>query len=1211
MRQLRKLIFINSANIPYGEVYLDGNVHFIGTQGVGKSTLLRAILFFYNADIRKLGIPPEKLSFLEYYFENLNAHLVYEVQSDKNVYCVWAFKAQNRVCYRLIDHQYQKDFFIENNQSKTEKEVQKTLNQLGISYTTKRIDKYETYRDIIYGNSTREFKKYAILESNAYQNIPRTISNVFLNSKLEAAFIKNTIINSITEDKDKVSIELNNTRKNVASFQKSYNEIHVFKKHKKQGENIINSYHELLNHQKTLKKTAQQLGIALHNAKSRINELLKIQQAENNIKQQLEDSLRQLNQQYNIESQGFKDRIAILRDKIKNAIAKVSYYQKGNIENILKLHDQKSNLKIELETARKEQQILTDKHRSIEERYQQLLRQNEQTKQQFENLHDKKINVLVSQFNDKKSDLEKRQQEEIDLLNNNSQQAIEIITQELVSANKVVAQTTFELKDIRRTTFRQVELTTITKSIQDLRQTLGSLENDLKNVQREKSTYEKSANQTLEVLERKFEKQQDEIQKQINQAEIDLGNTLQYIEQYETTLYGFLDNEVEFDWRENIGKVFREDVLLNTDLTPLFKKGENSFFGLSINLDKLSVSAKTFNDFIHQRNSLKEQLQDWKVNLLQLSENLTEELNKLKQKHNTKLRQFKKETDRLSARQNIDSQKFKELDFDKINLVDKSKTEKEAAIEFQKEQVRISKQEVVKIEAKRFQINQNIEQQKTKIKQKYQVEFDDLKTAFEAKKATLAQEFKIQEEQLKAEANKLNSDRQVELKNEGANIDRLSIVENRIKTLNNQLDTIENNMSFVNEYYKDKRELIDKQAVFEQELVERERELSNITNQFHEQSKRLKNDTNRIVQTIETVQKERNNLESEFNNFEESFKISGLYKTLKNEIEQDSKIKSTKESINRLIGKLRAIDEEINSTTNLLEQRISKFADYFELDNDLDLNIRFEQKVDFIDFAERLEEVIDNDLITTKETETQKYFGQLLSNIASETSALNSLRSEIETVITKINQDFRSGNFVDAVQKIELRTKESDNKVVRRLLAIQKFKEANQNISYEGLFSILNQPTNAKKAIDLLQNLAEEIKQTKATTIHLEHSFELEFRVQENNNDTNWVERISNVGSNGTDVLVKAMVYIMLLNVFKNRASRKVKDFTIHCIIDEVGILHDSNLKGLLRFANERNIFLINGSPNPNDVSVYKHTYQLIKNKERQTEIRHLLKMNI
>lgn len=50
MRCLNKVVFINSANVPYAEILLDGNVHFIGTQGVGKSTLLRAILFFYNGD---------------------------------------------------------------------------------------------------------------------------------------------------------------------------------------------------------------------------------------------------------------------------------------------------------------------------------------------------------------------------------------------------------------------------------------------------------------------------------------------------------------------------------------------------------------------------------------------------------------------------------------------------------------------------------------------------------------------------------------------------------------------------------------------------------------------------------------------------------------------------------------------------------------------------------------------------------------------------------------------------------------------------------------------------------------------------------------------------------------------------------------------------------------------------------------------------------
>ena len=48
MRYLNKIIFLNSAHVPYAEVKLDGNVHFIGTQGVGKSTLLRAVLFFYS-----------------------------------------------------------------------------------------------------------------------------------------------------------------------------------------------------------------------------------------------------------------------------------------------------------------------------------------------------------------------------------------------------------------------------------------------------------------------------------------------------------------------------------------------------------------------------------------------------------------------------------------------------------------------------------------------------------------------------------------------------------------------------------------------------------------------------------------------------------------------------------------------------------------------------------------------------------------------------------------------------------------------------------------------------------------------------------------------------------------------------------------------------------------------------------------------------------
>ena len=113
MRYLNKIIFLNSAHIPYAEVKLDGNVHFIGTQGVGKSTLLRAILFFYNADKLRLGIPKEKKSFDAFYFLYANSYIIYEVMRENGAYCVVAAKSQGRVFFRFIDAPFQQDWFID------------------------------------------------------------------------------------------------------------------------------------------------------------------------------------------------------------------------------------------------------------------------------------------------------------------------------------------------------------------------------------------------------------------------------------------------------------------------------------------------------------------------------------------------------------------------------------------------------------------------------------------------------------------------------------------------------------------------------------------------------------------------------------------------------------------------------------------------------------------------------------------------------------------------------------------------------------------------------------------------------------------------------------------------------------------------------------------------------------------------------------------
>lgn len=87
---------------------------------------------------------------------------------------------------------------------------------------------------------------------------------------------------------------------------------------------------------------------------------------------------------------------------------------------------------------------------------------------------------------------------------------------------------------------------------------------------------------------------------------------------------------------------------------------------------------------------------------------------------------------------------------------------------------------------------------------------------------------------------------------------------------------------------------------------------------------------------------------------------------------------------------------------------------------------------------------------------------------------------------------------------------------------------------------------------------------------------------------------------------ILVLLYI-LINVFKGKVSRKFGDFRIHCMMDEIGKLHPQNVKGILDFANARNILLINSSPTTYNVSDYRYTYLLQKDGKSKTIVHPLI----
>ncbi len=309
-----------------------------------------------------------------------------------------------------------------------------------------------------------------------------------------------------------------------------------------------------------------------------------------------------------------------------------------------------------------------------------------------------------------------------------------------------------------------------------------------------------------------------------------------------------------------------------------------------------------------------------------------------------------------------------------------------------------------------------------------------------------------------------------------------------------------------------------------------------------------------------------------------------------------------------LIRELEQKDYSRKDRLGEMKETINKFLGNFSEKNIFNFKIILIDSIEYVQFADELNDFIEERKIEQFEKRINERFASIITSIGKETGSLMSKGGEIQKIIHSINKDFEQRNFVGAIKKIELQWDNSSNPVVSILLAIKKFNDENVNeLGTPNLFSGSDQGSKNKKAVDLLKELIKQITTFGKKTISLSDSFELKFRIQENQNDTGWVEKLANVGSDGTDILVKAMINIMLLNVFKDGASKRFKDFRLHCVMDEIGKLHPNNIKGILKFANDRNILLVNGSPTENNAIDYKHIYKLEKDEKSFSKIKRII----
>ena len=1222
MKYLNKIIFINSADnsLKYAEINLDGNVHFIGTQGVGKSTLLRAILFFYNADKQKLGIPREKKTFDEYYFPFQNSYIIYEVQTDTGLFCALAFKSQGRVAFRFFDSAFDKIFFIDT-EGRAFETWDKTREAFGknIGYT-RIIHSYEEYRNILYGNNkglSSEFRKYALIESKQFQNIPRTISNVFLNANLSAEFVKETIIKSLNEEEIKIDLTTY-SQTHLKDFETNLNDIKKWTDKNRNGENqvekqagnVATAYSALKYLEKRKEELASQLGWALENVKEQKPKVEEQLAAEELKRTKVKNKLQELDNVFDKGKVKIERQIGELSGKLSEIKTKHAEYAALKIENILERVAKKSSLDFEKKNLLNEKEILTSKFLEIQERYEAQLRQLQNQLKEFENTKQAEKNNAHAGLLHFKEELTKQYDLLYDEIRIQHNEELQVANSILNEKDKAITANRINRSEVKNKRFYEREIEGCNANIGNLKGAIIKAENAIehaaeksKNIQKEWMIEETGIK---EGTQRSVEKQK-ELQLRFHEI---ISSIHTKIENSKDSLYGWLNEQIP-DWDNTIGKVIDEDnVLYKPGLNPKkITNGEPNFFGISIDTNEINKKVRTVADLQKEKDDYNNQIKSVQQVIDGLNSKLNDELEKLRRRFQPKVKEQKEIVDTNKYQSDQNKKKLEEAGVRLTDWKTKATTAQKAELEvidnaFSKlsEEKTNAVEQVQKIEGSISKlINSRKKEKEGKIKAEQQKMTDTI-----SKIDLLIQNEKVSISKKEAEI-RIKQKNELEIK--GADTNRIEEIDLRISVIDPELIFIENSRDRVAEYNKDKRELFDKEDEFKSKRALFEKQLETELAKHKQQQEKLIQDIGFHNAEIDSTKKILADFETGLTTFD-TFTKTDVYLTVETFIAECTEESKTEFTCFFIIGELNTTDNTITKRYIELQEAINKFAGNFQENNLFSFKIKFTVRSDYFEFAEMLNEFINENKLSEYKTRVEERFAHIIRRIGIETGDLISKEGEISQVIREINNDFVARKFVQAIKSMELRTKESANSIFQLLVEIKTFNDENPYaIGKADLFTSPGQGNRNEKAVSLLKQLIKEMNVSREKEITLSDSFELEFKIIENDNDSGWVEKLTNVGSEGTDVLVKAMINIMLLNVFKERAAKKHKDdFRLHCMMDEIGKLHPNNVKGILKFANDRNILLINSSPTSYNATDYRYTYLLAKDSKNITSVKRLVR---
>jgi hypothetical protein len=377
---LKRVHLIQSADYQYANIDLTDTTLLLGASGVGKTTIMRAVLFFYTMDDSMLNIDTDsKRPFNQWYFQDNNSHIVYEYTKDNNRY-LFIVSSSGKLHYTFVDITNSnigvKELFLEektpaNLQILTQNIQKNSLSSFNTVKKNEYIDIFH-HKDIdgkkIYHKSKVSFALFN--DINSRKEFAKTLSNIFKTSKVTSSDIKETIVSLI--DNPTANIDLLSIRRDFDDYIKEKIQIEQFEKKIPQIDKLSYTLEEYLKTKKDFKEKANQIKSLKDKSLQAIEEKkIKIKEFEDKKEELKIDFLAQNKiQTKSIEKQ--QEIVTTNSNDIEKLEDKEKEYKNKNIESLVDEHSKKEFYIKELNTNKNKLKALTSEQTKIQDKYKEI-----------------------------------------------------------------------------------------------------------------------------------------------------------------------------------------------------------------------------------------------------------------------------------------------------------------------------------------------------------------------------------------------------------------------------------------------------------------------------------------------------------------------------------------------------------------------------------------------------------------------------------------------------------------------------------------------------------------------------------------------------------------------------------------------------------------------------------------------------------------------